>query len=274
VKRAGVLSLVFLAAASLLGWDWQSVDLEKVASGGSKLIKAAAGMSDESEIRLGREVAANLAARYGLVEDKDKVLYLNRVGLIAARLSPRSKLPYHFAILKSEEFNAFAAPGGYIFITEGLLNFLQDEAELAGVLAHEISHVSERHIVKAIQKANVLGAGQDLAAASGYDTGAWAQLTDFSINLLDKGHSRKDELQADRAGTLLAASTGYDPRGLHDTVARIGLLKGVDAVYARFSSTHPPAHERVKEINKALKQIKSPGDIRLADRYAKYIPRK
>ncbi len=263
--------LLALLGSPLLSWDLQNMDWQKAASGTHKLVKAAAGMSDAEEIKLGRQVAANLAARYGLVEDPQPLGYLNRVGLAVAQHSARAKLPFHFGILKSPEFNAFATPGGYIFITQGLLTFLQDEAELAGVLAHEISHVTERHIVKAIRQANLIGAGQDLASAAGHDTQVWGPLTDFSVNMLEKGYSRKDELEADHEGTLLAVQAGYDPRGLHDSVARLGLLKGAEALLGRFSSTHPPAADRVKEINKALKKIKDASDIRLADRYAKNL---
>lgn len=272
MKRLGMGVVLLSIASPLFSWDLNNVDWQKAASGGTKLVKAATGLSDAEEIKLGRQVAANLAARYGLVEDPAKLQYLHRVGLTLAGHSTRTKLSYHFGILKSPEFNAFAAPGGYIFVTEGLLTFLKDEAELAGVLAHEISHVTEQHIVKAIRQANLIGAGQDLASAAGQESETWGPLTDFSVNMLEKGYSRKDELEADREGTLLAAATGYDPRGLYDSVTRLGLLKGSNAVFGRFSSTHPPAADRVKEIEKALKKIKEPTDIRLAERYAKNIP--
>jgi predicted Zn-dependent protease len=262
---AAVLSLT---AAASWGWDLSNMDLEKAASGGVKLIKAASSLSDSDEMRLGRDVAANLAARYGLVENSPRVTYLNLVGQAIARRSSRPKLPFHFGILKTPEFNAFAAPGGYIFVTEGLLSGLKDEAELAGVLAHEVSHVTERHIVKAIRDANLFGAGKDFAAAAGHDPQAWGTLSDFSIHLLDHGLSRKDELEADRLGTQLAGKTGYDPRGLRDSIERLSQIREKDAALSRFNATHPQPAERLKVIDEVLKKEPSGSDLpRLAERF-------
>lgn len=253
-------------------FSWEDVDIGKAASGGGKLIKAVAGLSDDDEIKVGREVAANLAARYGLNEDPAKLRYLNLAGLAVARRCDRSNLTYHFAILKSNELNAFAAPGGYIFVTEGLLNFLKDEAELAGVLAHEIAHVTQRHIVKAIRQANALAAAEDLAAAGGHDIAKYQKLSDFSIHLLSKGLSRDDELEADRLGTALAARVGYDPTGLRTSVERIGAGKESDILLARFNKTHPPTAERLRAIDKALaKNHLSAKGQRLPERFAKNI---
>jgi beta-barrel assembly-enhancing protease len=262
-------SLLLVSSLVIPGnaWDWNQVDLDKAASGGAKLLKAASGMKDADEIRLGREVAANLAARYDLIEDQARLKYINLVGQALVHQSNRSKLPFHFGILKAPEYNAFAAPGGYVFITEGLLSQLRDEAELAGVLAHEISHITERHVVKAIRDANLLGAGKDLAAAAGHDAEDYASLTDFSVHLLEKGFSRKDELQADRLGTELAAKTGYDPRGLRDSVARLAEHQEKDPILARFKRTHPPTQDRLDAINKVLPKKLSESLPRLPERY-------
>ena len=166
---------LFVISCSLLAFncrshafDFNDLDLNKVVSGSAKLAQAAIGVSDDDEAKIGREVAANLAARYGLVDDPVKVLYVNLVGRAVVKHCDRSNIPYRFGILRTAEINALAAPGGYIFITEGLLNQLKDESELAGVLAHEITHVVERHVVKAIRQSNLIGAGQDLASASGH----------------------------------------------------------------------------------------------------------
>jgi predicted Zn-dependent protease len=272
------LLLAFAALPLMLApgwsWDWSNVDVDKAASGGMKLFKAATGMSDADEIKLGREVAANLAARYGISSDAAKLRYVNLVGQTLAARSSRAKLPYHFGILKTPEFNAFAAPGGYIFVTEGLLAGLNDEAELAGVLAHEISHVTERHVAKAVREANLFGAGKDLTAAMSHDPQAWGALSDFSIQLMDKGFSRKDELEADRLGSQLAGRAGYDPRGLRDSVERLSQTRAKDGALARFNGTHPAPADRLKAIDEALKKAAPSGEpIRLADRYMKNLPR-
>lgn len=252
-----ILSLVL--AFSLVGshaqaLNWGDIDLNKAASGSAKLYKAAAGLSDADEIAVGREVAANLVARYSLVEDPAIVTYVNLVGSALVRNCSRSKLPFYFGVLRTAEVNAFAAPGGYIFVTEGLLATLEDESELAGVLAHEISHVTERHIVKAIRQANLVSAGQDLAEAGGSGISQYGVLSDFSIKLLSKGLSRKDELAADSAGTVLAASTGYNPEGLRRSVERLGAADRKGFITKRFNRTHPPAIERLAAIDKTLKK--------------------
>ncbi len=269
LRHAGMTVFILLSLSSSFAFDLSDLDLNKVASGGSKLIKAAAGLSDEDEAKIGRDVAAHLAARYGLVQDPKKIRYVNLVGLAVVRHSSRADIPYTFGILKSSEVNALAAPGGYIFITEGLLDFVKDEAELAGVLAHEVSHVTQKHIVKAIRQANLLGAGEDLATAANKDAAAFGKLSDFSINLLSKGLSRDDELEADTLGTVLAGQTGYDPTGLRDCVKRLGEIKADPSVLEHFNKTHPSAKDRLGVIDTTLKKNKlTASGPRLAERFA------
>jgi len=233
--------------------DLGDLDMQKVVSGGTKLAKAGGGMSDEEEIQIGREVAANLAARYGLVEDGAKVHYVNLVGQAVVNHSERKKLPYHFGILHTAEINALATPGGYIFITQGLLESLKDESELAGVLAHEVTHVARQHIVKAIRQANLLEGGQELTSAAGKDVSSYAQLSDYSVNLLSKGLSRDDELEADKLGTILAAKAGYDASGLKRSIEALAAKQKADLFLAHFNKTHPPPKERLKVIDKAIR---------------------
>jgi len=256
-------------------FDFSTIDVGKAVSGGSKLAKAAGGLSDDDEIKVGREVAANLAARYGLVEDAARVRYINLVGQAIVRHSERKKIPYHFGILHTSEINALAAPGGYIFITQGLLDTLKDESELAGVLAHEVTHVVHRHIVKAIRQADLVGAGQDLASAAGKDVSQYSQLSDFSINLLSNGLSRGDELDADKGGTILASKIGYDPTGLRRSIERLAAKQKTDVLMGRFNKTHPPARDRLKAIDQTLKRnhLAESGQ-QLAERFRRNIPAK
>ena len=254
LRRPFIASLCLLSFQPSYAFSFDDLDMGKVVSGGSKLSKAAFGVSDEEEIKIGREVAANLAARYGLVDDAATVHYVNLVGQAVVRHCDRKKIPYHFGILRTAEINALAAPGGYIFITQGLLDSLKDESELAGVLAHEVSHVVRQHIIKAIRQANLLGAGQDLAAATGSDVSKYAQLSDFSINLLSKGLSRGDELEADKLGTILASKVGYDAKGLRRSIESIAAKQQTALFLAQFNKTHPPAADRLKIIDQAIRQ--------------------
>jgi len=268
------LGLVFFAMTAR-AFDFSNIDLGQAASGGSKLFKAAAGLSDKDEINVGRDVAANLAARYSLVEDPVKLHYLNLIGQTLVHHSSRKNIPYHFGILKSVEINAMAAPGGYVFVTDGLLTFVQDESELAGVLAHEISHVTQRHVVKAIRQANAVEAGQDFSAASGHDLSSYSQLSDFTINLLNNGLSRTDELAADQLGTALATEAGYDPAGLRRSVERLEAREKSDVLLARFNKTHPPAADRLRAIDQTIDSHHGTAQgQRLADRFKQNIIKK
>ena len=258
----GVLSTV-------LALNWKDIDLQKVASGSGKLLQGAAGLSDESEQKIGREVASRLAAQYGLIDDEAKLQYLALIGQTLIKNSARRSIPYHFGILKSEEVNARATPGGYVFVTEGLLKFVKSEAELGGVLAHEISHITQKHIAKAIRKSNLLGAGIDFASVSGQNVEAFSKVTDYSMKLLENGLSREDELDADRAGVLLAAKTGYDATAFKEVVSRLGDSKG--SVFAHLHKTHPPTAQRVRVIATTLKKCPSGGE-RLPERFQKVFP--
>jgi predicted Zn-dependent protease len=239
--------------------------MDKAISGGTQLFKAAAGLSESQEIQLGRGIASNLAARYTLMDAARRLNYLQLVGQTLVRHSSRPTLPFHFGILKSSELNAFSTPGGYIFITEGLFNFLQDESELAGVLAHEVTHVTHQHILKAIRKANLAGAGQDLAQASGkVDVAAYAPLS----NLLNNGLSRGDELDADQGGMILAAQAGYDPMGLPRVIERLKSLAPNDPALAHLTKTHPAPDDRLNALRKATKKNHLPAAGQtLADRF-------
>jgi predicted Zn-dependent protease len=252
--------------------DLGDLDMQKVVSGGAKLAKAAGGLSDQEEIQVGREVAANLAARYHLVEDAAKVHYVNLVGQTVVRHCDRKKIPYHFGILHTAEINALAAPGGYVFITQGLLESLKDESELAGVLAHEVSHITRQHIVKAIRQANLLEGGQDLASATGKEMSQFSQLSDFSVNLLSKGLSRDDELEADKLGTILAAKAGYDAYGLRRSIETLAAKEKADLLLAHFNKTHPSAADRLKVIDQAIQKNHLPATAqRLPERFAQRL---
>ena len=266
-----VLSIV-IVSVQVFAFDLGDLDMQKVVSGGSKLAKAAGGMSDEEEIQIGREVAANLAARYHLVEDAAKVHYVNVVGQAIVNHCDRKKIPYHFGILHTAEINALAAPGGYVFITQGLLETLKDESELAGVLAHEVTHITRQHIVKAIRQANLLEGGQDLASATGKDMSQYSQLSDFSVTLLSKGLSRDDELEADKLGTILAAKAGYDAYGLRRSIEALQANEKADLFLAHFNKTHPPAADRLKVIDQAIHKNHLPTTgQRLPERFAKRL---
>jgi len=262
---------LILVSSSLFALDWDSIDYQKAAAGTSKLIKASTNLNEDQEVELGKEVAGQLISRYGFLKNEKKLRYLAMVGQTVSRRSTRPELPYHFGILKTSEINAWATPGGYIFVTEGLLSFLKNESELAGVLAHEISHVTQKHILKAMKKANFVEAGSNLAEATGKDLSAYTSFSDFSMKLLENGLSRDDELEADRVGTTFLAKTGYDINGLRHTVERLENQSTTSAL-AHFSQTHPLPKERLEVIDKAIqKQKMKTQGVQLQERYQLYF---
>ena len=232
---------------------------------------AALPISDEKEIQIGQVVAARVASRYGIYSDDALTKYISLVGQSLALRSGRVEIPYHFAILDSDEVNAFAAPGGYIFITKGILKKIQNEAQLAGVLAHEISHVAERHVVKAIRKANITAAviksGADYMAVGGE---LFEAVANKSTELVFRGLDRGDELESDRLGVEMSTRVGYAPKGLKEF---LHVLKGHEKSRKMgvqdLLATHPKLGDRMIQLSEFMEGeglSKKAGPL-LADRF-------
>ncbi len=212
--------------------------------------KALMGLEEETNV--GRDVAANVIAQFGFVENEPLTEYVNLVGLSVARLSPRPEINYRFAVLNTDILNAFAAPGGYIFITKGLLKMIGSEAELAAVLSHEVGHVAHRHVVKEIRKSKVLDAViPSYVKAAAKRAVYMSQVTDLAVKLLWRGLSKEDELEADRFGAALEARAGYDPQAFGRMLERFKSVtagnKEPDKVKL-ILSTHPSLEERLQNI--------------------------
>jgi predicted Zn-dependent protease len=191
------------------------------------------------EVRFGREVAARVIARYGLYENPGLMTYVNLVGRSLSRMTNRPEINFHFAILNTDEINAYAAPGGYVFVTRGALLKMQDEAELAGVLAHEMGHIVEKHVVKELNiKGTDTSAVSGLAHLIGGSTEsartAFSQAVDKALDMLFKnGYKREDEAQADR----------YEPMGLVKYFERLNAIKGKQTEV--LDKTHPSYEARI-----------------------------
>ncbi len=209
----------------------------------------------EAEILFGRELAARILGHYGFCDDPKLNRYVNLVGRAVALHSGRPELTYHFGVLDSEELNAFAAPGGYVFITRAALLKMQNEAQLACVLGHEIAHVTERHVIREL---NIRGAdGSAVAGIAGLISGATSgtvksleQAMDRAAEILFKnGYKIQDEIQADAIGMLMAASAGYDPMALQDFLSREKRFEKEDETY---KGDHPAHMVRVEKMNMVL----------------------
>jgi beta-barrel assembly-enhancing protease len=210
------------------------------------------------EVRFGREVAARVLARYGLYEDQKLMKYVNLVGRVLAQTTNRPEIEFRFAVLNTDEINAYAAPGGYVFITHGALLKMQDESELAGVLAHEIGHVVEKHVVKELNiKGSDDSATMGLAAVIGGSSQsartAFAQAVDKAMDTLFKdGYKRDDEIQADKDAVLFCALSGYEPTGLVKYFERLNAVKGKNTEV--LDKTHPSYADRIAWLKSTITQ--------------------
>lgn len=211
------------------------------------------------EVRFGREVAARVIARFGLYENAALMKYVNLVGQSLARSTNRPEIEFRFAVLNTDEINGYAAPGGYVFITRGAVAKMQNEAELAGALAHEMGHIAEKHVVKEL---NIKGTEESAAAGLAHLIGgstesarmAFAQAADKAMDMLFKdGYKREDETQADKDAVLFCALAGYDPSGLGQYFERLAGLKGGKQTEV-LDRTHPPFDARIALIKATISQ--------------------
>ena len=206
----------------------------------------------EAEISLGREIAARILGKYELSDNRSLNRYITLVGRSIALNSNRPELPFHFALINTDEINAYTTPGGYVFLTRGALELMEDEAELAAVLAHEIAHATQKHIVKELDiKASEEGAEAGLlhflGGVSDPTRVAFTQAVDQAVSLLfEEGLKKEDEFEADLVGTMLATSTGYEPTALHRYLSRVKNIKGEKT--AILSHTHPSFSDRLKAL--------------------------
>lgn len=200
------------------------------------------------EIDLGREMAARLAGTMGVVlGQKELTEYLNLVAATLARGTSRPEISYRVGILKSKAPNAYATPGGYLFVTEGLLKSLKSEHELAAILGHEIAHVTERHIFNEVFKETSFV--DTLARSAGGGGGAVAAGLSKAANqglevLLDTGYGAEKESESDQVGMMLAAAAGYKPDALIDVLKRLAPLEGS----SKLDKTHPPFSARIQAL--------------------------
>lgn len=221
-------------------------------------------VSEEEERAMGRQIAATLIAAAPPVKDKALQTYVNQVGYWVAQQSERPNLPWTFAVLDTNTVNAFAAPGGYVFVTKPLFLLLQNEAELAAVLGHEIAHVVQKHHVKELKKksgTNLLMQGLLKAGdknLSSKDRKSLDKLLGASKTLYSKGLSRGDEHDADNRGVVLAARAGYDPYAFMDVLATLNEIDPGDKSLALMTNTHPATSVRLEALDKVIdKRLKN-----------------
>jgi predicted Zn-dependent protease len=227
-----------------------SIDFGRIFDVGRDLTTAAKGMDESEEIAVGREVAGRTLGAAPLVADPELQAYVNRVGRWIAMQTERPDLPWHFGVLDTSSINAFAAPGGYVLVTRGLYEMLETESQLAGVLAHEIGHIVQRHHVKVMQQSALVSAG---ARASQRDRNLLVNnLIGTGAEVLARGLDKSAEFEADRIGVVLAARAGYSPYGLVEVLHLLAARSADDATLALLFKTHPAPGERLTQLADVL----------------------
>ena len=233
-------------------------------------------MTEQMELTEGAKAHQQVLQEYGVVRDARLQTYVNNLGQRLARQSHREQLQWHFTVLDSPEINAFALPGGYVYVTRGIMAYLQNEAELAGVVGHEIGHVTARHGAQRATRQQDAGLGVLAASVLGAVlesqgmSGAGQLASDLSQTVASgyiASYSRDQELQADSLGAEYLARTDYDPRNMVNVINSLKSQERFAADQARaegraaptsgsWLSSHPSNDQRLQQISQQAAQFK------------------
>jgi predicted Zn-dependent protease len=279
MRRAILITAVAALAIPALGTGAEAqrgiLGTVRRAAQGAATGSFAIGLDKEREI--GRGVAATVAGRWHVLNDAALNDYVNMVGTVVAQQSPRfTELPFRFAVLDTDEINAFATPGGYVFVTRGALELMESEAELAGVLAHEVAHVDQKHVLDQLRKQNMLAGAQSEADLNGF-------LLDQAVGRLTgvifTGVGRENELESDSIGMVYAAAAGYRPDGLVTFVRRLQQNESNPRrgrFLAELKVTHPEPAVRVAALERqaAAEHLDLNSGQLLADRFRRFVRRR
>ena len=265
-----LLAVLALAAAAPAH---AQLDIGRIIDLGRKAVEIAPKVQEatkeytvEEEVALGEGISAGFLGAIRLHPDERLQRYVNRVGRWLASQTERADLPWTFGVIDTEVINAFAMPGGTVVVSHGLVKRLASEAELAGVLAHEIAHVLKRHQLSAIQSdagwsaaaqgAKAVAADQ-IGRRGGDVLGLKSQLANAGVDLVKDGLflrplDRRMEYEADRLGVVVAARGGYDPYGFVAVLTMLAQVKPDESGASITFSTHPSPADRLAELEKAM----------------------
>lgn len=252
----------------LTGGKVSTSDVEAVEKTTMAVRSTFAEITEEEEYYIGRAVSAMILSQYPVYKNDALTKYVNRVGnaVVIHSDRPETYAGYHFLILNTEEVNAMAAPGGFIFITKGLLKRCEDEEMLGTILAHEVGHVSGKHGLRSIKKSRLIDAFRIIGseAAKRYAPENLARLTeifedalgDIAEKLIERGYDRKYEYEADELSVKISARTGYEAHGLLDFLETMVDDTSSESGKGWFK-THPSAKDRIGRVNKNIASIKN-----------------
>ncbi|MEI6243678.1 MAG: M48 family metalloprotease [Acidobacteriota bacterium] len=265
VVALGALLIALPASAQLGGLSKAKAALDK----GQKAKDAIDSLifTDAEELALGQQVSDKLRERYGVVQDKAVHKYVTLVGSVLAQASSRPALAWKFIVLDTDGVNAYASPGGFIHITRGALALLENESELAGVLGHEISHVTEKHTINSIRKNNGEKILSDLGGSSNRAQLLGAFADKLYDNVFQGVYDRGDELDADEKGAALSNKAGYAPAGLGTFLKRLDDRNKDQAERNGLFASHPDTKERIDKLAKQVTSQKLASTAIVGGRY-------
>ena len=226
-------------------------------------------ISEGQEIEMGKQTDTEVVAQFGLYDDPALAAYVSKLGLALAARAQRPGLPYRFAVLDSPVVNAFAVPGGSVYVTRGILALMSSEAELAAVLGHELGHVNARHSVRRMSQQMLAQIGLVAGSVISKKFAEYSGLAAAGLQVLFLKYSRDDERQADALGIEYSRLAGYDPADMAVTftaLEKMGDLAGGHNLPG-FLSTHPLSSERIQNVKAMLK----PEDLALARKPEAYL---
>jgi predicted Zn-dependent protease len=266
-------ALALAAAGAQAQFNLRNLDINKIVDTAKNAVKATTEIGEPEEIDIGRDLSARLLGAAPLMANEGVQRYVNHVGRWLASQTERADLPWRFGVLEAPQLNAFATPGGNVFVTRGLLERMKSEAELAGVLSHEIAHVLRKHHLHAIQKgAQTALAGEALQQALARRDGVnpnREKLIALGSEVFTRGLDKSDELEADRLGVAIAARGGYDAYGLPSVLQTLQAMNPQDSGLALMFKTHPAPAERLDALEKLQALLDAyAAQPQLADRFA------
>jgi len=250
MKKNSFIFMVFVALGLLL------FNCATTGPGGKRSLIL---IGTQDEVAIGQSLVKEVESQNKVSEDTILGNYVNRVGQKVASVSDRRDIAYHFKVLESPEINAFACPGGFIYIYSGLLKTMDNEAQLAGVLAHEVGHVVARHSVKRLQQ--VLGLQVLLSLTLGESSELTQKAVSTGIGVILQGYSRQNEFEADYDGAYYMTTAGYDPEGM---IQLFGKFKEMEknrksTPLDQLLASHPPTPERIAKVEEHIKSFNLEG---------------
>jgi predicted Zn-dependent protease len=246
----------------------------RIKSAADKAMKIAdMNISDKDEQAIGVAVSRNVVAELGVYQDAALTKYVTLVGTVLAQASTRPTLEWKFIVLDTDGVNAYAAPGGYVHITRGALALIRSEAELAGVLGHEIAHVTEKHSIRSIQRSKGLSiASDEVSSQGGLLTSAVSKLAEKGTEiLLFNEFDRGQEMESDKVGLQLANKAGYSPVGINTFLNRLAERNKDRKEKNGLFATHPQLKERIEENGKTAREKKLTALALVGARYASSV---